>query len=251
MSKYAPLRDHLLSLKSDHWSASFSEIEDVLGLSLPASARKFPAWWANQNPRSHVQCSGWLDAGWRASNLNLTAERVTFLHSGGQLSGLEEHDHKPTKSTLEWDDVLKPGAAEAPIALQLTFDWRLLGNVFVDQKDRLTFPRTPIGPAIYRLTLMQGDRAEYYIGETDEISRRFQHYRTPGVTQRTNQRLNTLMTECLENGGSVEVAVIKIATMKLDAAPEPLNFTEKLQRRLIEHAAIVSVQRANQPVLNL
>lgn len=256
MSKYAALRDHLLKQKSDHWNADFSEIEDVLGFSLPASARKFPAWWANQNPRSHVQCSGWLDAGWRASGLNLTAERVTFLRSGDGSERLDKSTHTPTKfalakSALEWKDVLKPDQNEKPVVLNMTFSWRQLGNIFIDQKDRLAFPKTPLGPAIYRFTLKQGDNAEYYIGETEEVSRRFQHYRTPSVTQRTNQRLNSHMMECLRKHGSVEIAVIECATTKTGNSKEPLDLTEKLQRRLIEHAAIVSAQRENLSVLNL
>lgn len=251
MSKYAALREYLNGLKSDHWNATFIEIEDILGFPLPSSARRYPAWWANQNPRSHVQCSGWLDAGWRTSGLNLETERVTLLRSNTESASDENNAHKPTKSSLEWNDVLNPRQDGDSVSLNVTFSWQQLGNVFIDQKDRLAFPRTPISPAIYRFMIKKGKTCEFYIGETDEISRRLQHYRTPGVTQRTNRRLTTLMKDCLGKGGSVEVAIIENANMSAISSETPLDLSDKLQRRLIEHAAIVSAQLANDDVLNL
>ena len=250
MSKYAALRDHLMSLKSDHWQASFEEIERILGGPLTQSARRYPAWWANQNPRSHVQCSGWLDAGWRTANLNISAERVTFLRSGSASDIGEEPVHKSTKSSLEWDDVLGPGDGDHA-SLSVHYGWRALGNVFIDDKGRLTFPRMPFAAAIYKFVIRQGQTEKTYIGETDEVSRRFQHYRTPGLTQRTNQRINTAMEACLKGGGEVDVSIIEQASAEWGGTRRELDLSEKLQRRLVEHAAIVAAQLAHEDVINL
>lgn len=75
--KYAPLYSRLIARDGAFWHASFGEIEAVLGTDLPASARKHPAWWANQESgRRHSLA--WRAAGWRTRDLNLTAETVTF-----------------------------------------------------------------------------------------------------------------------------------------------------------------------------
>lgn len=79
MAKYDRLADHLRSLnRSADQSFSFGEIEDVLGFPLPASARAYQAWWANQRNGRHVQANAWLDAGWHTQDLDLKARRVTF-----------------------------------------------------------------------------------------------------------------------------------------------------------------------------
>ncbi len=80
---------------------------------------------------------------------------------------------------------------------------------------------------------------------------RWTHYRTPGITQRTNKRLNKLMRECLENGGSVEVAIIETARAGEDCSEVNIDFSDKLKRRLVEHAAIVSAQLTGGDVLNM
>lgn len=250
MSKYAALRDYLMSLKHDHWQASFEEVESVLGAPLPQSARRYPAWWANQNPQSHVQCSGWLDAGWRTANLNISAERVTFLRSGITSDDVNLPTHKPTKSSLEWDDVLQPDGREQS-SLNVIFSWRKLGNVYIDEKHRLSFPRVPIGPAVYKFALNRRGNVEIYIGETDEVSRCFQHYRTPGLTQRTNQRLNAAMKDCLGNEGDVEISIIENACVEWAEIKRALNLSEKLERRLLEHTAIIGVWFADENVINL
>ncbi len=78
-SKYGALYRHLTALTGPEWRTSFSEIESVLGFDLPASARRYPAWWANEKGGSgHSQKRAWQEAGWRTGNLNLAAETVVF-----------------------------------------------------------------------------------------------------------------------------------------------------------------------------
>ena len=45
MSKYKPLSERLSRHKADRWSASFAELEEVLGFPLPKAARDQNAWW--------------------------------------------------------------------------------------------------------------------------------------------------------------------------------------------------------------
>ena len=81
-SIYDILRDHLQSLKEHRWEADFQDIEGVLGRSLPASAYRYPAWWANQKSHPSVQCESWMSAGWRVEGLDLSGRRVSFHRTG-------------------------------------------------------------------------------------------------------------------------------------------------------------------------
>src|SRR5205807_161474 len=56
-------------------------IEDLLGGSLPASAKQHRAWWSN-DPH-HVQACSWLEAGWRVATVNMTEGVVTFAKTAG------------------------------------------------------------------------------------------------------------------------------------------------------------------------
>jgi len=83
MSRYQPLADFLAGQKSDQWEASFDQIEAELGFALPNSARRYPAWWANQSGGGHSQTTGWRSVGWRTAALDLAARRVRFERDAG------------------------------------------------------------------------------------------------------------------------------------------------------------------------
>ena len=68
------------------------------------------------------------------------------------------------------------------------------------------------------ITRMSGE-VTVYVGETDRLKRRLQHYRTPGPSQRTNVRLNELMRMVLQAGGQVGVHVIEGASVEIDSRP--------------------------------
>ena len=78
MSKYAPLQTYLSRQTQQEAAMAFREIERVLGFSLPPSARRHQAWWAN-NVGTHVNARAWRDAGWKTSRLDLASERVVFV----------------------------------------------------------------------------------------------------------------------------------------------------------------------------
>jgi len=81
--KYLPLALFLAnSIFSTSVEVSFGEIEAMLGSPLPKSARTYNAWWANDS--SHVQANSWLALDWRTSNLELSAEKVTFVRDFGK-----------------------------------------------------------------------------------------------------------------------------------------------------------------------
>lgn len=82
-SKYAPLSDHLRTLPTGAWQASFAEIEGVLRADLPASARRHPAWWSNGG---HSHSGAWMDAGFEVCELDIPGQTVLFRRTGTVVS---------------------------------------------------------------------------------------------------------------------------------------------------------------------
>jgi hypothetical protein len=85
MAKYDPLEGFLNSLpyQTDSTQLTFEEIEDMIGSTLPKSARNYSAWWANQtNVLNRPQARAWTDAGFEVFEVNLRTERITFHRSG-------------------------------------------------------------------------------------------------------------------------------------------------------------------------
>jgi len=75
MSKYKPLSERLSRHKADRWSASFAELEEVLGFPLPKAARDQNAWWRGGEKPHH---SAWTEPGWRVVDLDRAAQTVVF-----------------------------------------------------------------------------------------------------------------------------------------------------------------------------
>jgi hypothetical protein len=74
--KYRDLWLTLRNRDDDEWATTFSEIEDVLGFSLPKSARKYlPAWYG---AKGSAVARAITDAGWRASSVNIKDETLVF-----------------------------------------------------------------------------------------------------------------------------------------------------------------------------
>ena len=80
MSKYSALRRRLESHAGPSGELTFRELDGIVG-GLPASARRYSAWWSNEREGTHVQARAWMDAGWRVANVNLTAKRVRFTRA--------------------------------------------------------------------------------------------------------------------------------------------------------------------------
>lgn len=77
MSIYAKLADVLAARTEQGWKVSFSELERLIGMKLPASAFKYPAWWSN-NPSNNAMTKIWLKAGWRTEQVDIQSQTVVF-----------------------------------------------------------------------------------------------------------------------------------------------------------------------------
>ena len=126
------------------------------------------------------------------------------------------------------------------------FAWREIGHIRVEA-GRLRFPEVPETRGVYRFDLGK----TIYLGETDRLRRRFQHYRTPGVSQPTNVRLNSLMLRLLGEGSAVSVCAVMSASIEVDGHSSPLDLREKAARLLVESAALTAARMEGLRVENL
>ena len=82
VAKYDPLLEHLCRADDGPIEMTFAEIYRLVG-GLPASAARWPAWWANESARSrHVQARAWLGAGRGGRVRRSRARRVRFSAAG-------------------------------------------------------------------------------------------------------------------------------------------------------------------------
>lgn len=243
MTKYSRLTDHLQSLDSNEWHASFKELEKILGFLLPESARRYPAWWAN-DARQGRQANAWLSAGWKTEDLNLTGETVSFRKAGSAVIGSPKATSKkaaaqPKRAEFNVTDLpVAPGLNPLDVGIRMT--WRILGKLTLDSQQGVSFPAVPEVAGLYRFRLTGGDNTRHYIGETMQLRRRFAHYRNPGPSQATNIRINALFTEHLAAGETITVDIVTAASMLVNGQEMPADFRIKAVRRLFEHAAIVA-----------
>jgi hypothetical protein len=136
-------------------------------------------------------------------------------------------------------------------ACTLRLGWGDVGTVHLDESGKLRFPNLPTKPGLYRFRVHgpKGDVGRD-VGETDNLQRRFAHYRNPSPTQPTNLRLNALLKEVLGQGRNVELAIlIDGAWITRNGQEEIADLTDKYVRRLFENVALITGQA--QDVLDL
>ncbi len=80
-SRYDGLRTYLSGRPEPQVRLTFAEIERIIGLPLPSSARRHRAWWANERSGSHVHARSWLEANppRRTAKVDLNAENADFV----------------------------------------------------------------------------------------------------------------------------------------------------------------------------
>jgi hypothetical protein len=117
--------------------------------------------------------------------------------------------------------------------------WEPLGRVRLGDDGRLTFPKAVKAPALYRLRIRLGEHESVYIGETDNLSRRFGNYRNPGPSQQTSKRINAKLLETLRDGAEIAVAIVRSgAWVDWGTGAQEADLSSKVVRCLFENAAI-------------
>ena len=76
-AKYRGLTEYLLSSNETRVTLSYSQIEEILGFTLPDTARKFKqSYWANTE--THSYASSWLAVGYK-TRVDVDSDTVTFI----------------------------------------------------------------------------------------------------------------------------------------------------------------------------
>ncbi len=159
MSKYEPLREHLARLEDVVWAAKLDEVEQILGTSLPKSAREHRTWWANSGG-SLVHQNSWLDAGWRVERTDLMRDVIVFrrLRIGGTIAvgkvSAAERPVKNPKRAAEKRLAKEMAALRQPATVTLRSEWTALGEV---QNTPCSSNSIPQQGGVVRFAAMEGD----------------------------------------------------------------------------------------------
>ena len=82
-SKYHQLHVFLRGRREESVVLTFGAIEKMIGDALPESARAGKAFWSNRS-QGALQASAWVQAGFLVTEVDLSAERVTFRRPVGR-----------------------------------------------------------------------------------------------------------------------------------------------------------------------
>lgn len=77
MSKYEPLGEYLKKRASERVPMTFAQIERIIGVKLPPSAKKHRPWWSN-NAHNSAMTQVWLDAGFESEQVDMQARKLVF-----------------------------------------------------------------------------------------------------------------------------------------------------------------------------
>jgi hypothetical protein len=121
----------------------------------------------------------------------------------------------------------------------LRFEWKPAGKIVLDDQGKPMFPSVAAEPGLYRLRLRNSaGRESKYVGESDNLQRRFGNYRNPGPTQQTSLRINKVIRELLISGGQISVSIAQ--NVWIESAQEKLraDLSRKAVRCLFENLAL-------------
>jgi len=136
-------------------------------------------------------------------------------------------------------------------AVELAFQWQVLGDLTLDAVGKPVFPPVPPSPGVYRITI-DAEAASVYFGEATGLPERLRRYRNPGQRQPTSLRIHKLLCEALAAGGHCEVAVAKIDSFQTDRSNARLDLRLKAARVLVESTGIILARNEGRwSVLNL
>lgn len=232
MGIYQPLAEYLAAAGEEQVRLSFSNLEEILGFSLPESAYTFPAWWSNSG--GHTQAKAWGQAGYRVSTVNLKGQSVLFVSQADAAAGIQSTEAHSTMATRQpTEDMGEPGDGLFVCGYRFRFLQQLVPEMVNDvvlefhpqveyenpQGLRLlpdgegTFCRFSIdGPAAPGVYLWVLDGEILYIGETTDLWRRFNEgygHISPRTCyaggQNTNCRMNQVVLAYARAGRAISL----------------------------------------------
>jgi DNA-binding transcriptional regulator YiaG len=100
-SKYQPLQKYLEKSNTDEITLTFTEIEEIMGDTLPDSAHTKRQWWGNRN-KGALQATSWMQAGYNVTKINLDEKKITFSKSNGAYK-VKPAKVEPVADEVKWN----------------------------------------------------------------------------------------------------------------------------------------------------
>lgn len=198
MAKYNALELFLSNCSWSEVTLSFSEMEAILGFSLPRSAYTYAAWWANGG---HTHALSWMNGGFAVARLDLRGKIVTFRRDEAQQrTSASKHASSPVPKEVPSHSQTAPytSALDEPVWTVFGYPFRFLqqlipesenGNIreFYPQKDYRNENNLPLlhhgsgsfcrfsidAPSVAGVYLWVVEDHILYIGETANLRKRF------------------------------------------------------------------------------
>jgi hypothetical protein len=142
----------------------------------------------------------------------------------------------------------RPHDSVHQITATTSFFWRAGGELGIDDAGVPIFPTYPASPGIYRLRFTA--QREVYVGETENLRRRFRNYRRPGATQYTSLWVRDRLVQALRDRELVLIEFSSSVSLELQGATGDADLSRKNIRLLMESIAILCEQREGWVVLN-
>lgn len=250
--KYEKLGEFLDRQSDPSVRLSFDQIEKILEAKLPKSAHDYDVWWSNSLVEGRHN-EEWLKRGWQTTEVNRKAGTIRFIRTGAKKATAPRL--APVSPKIE-TPVDTGSLANAPVLpfndVILDCEWKFLGKVSIDGTGSLVFPAGGSGPGVYRIRIQGDGKNKIYVGESQDLSRRFRNYRMGPEGQRTSRRIHLLLKDVLDRGEGVEVDVVAGNSMLVvNGSMMPADFNSKAVRCLYENAAIVALGQSDIEIVNL
>lgn len=130
----------------------------------------------------------------------------------------------------------------------VSFRWFSAGEITIDGNEKIRFPQLTTAPAIYKLCFT-AQRA-LYIGESIQLKRRMQNYRTPGPTQQTSIWVGKTLKSAMSSSETVFLNVCTDVTLSCGEEQWDADLSSKTVRLFVESAAILAEARGSWKILN-
>ncbi|AXS39034.1 hypothetical protein [Breoghania sp. L-A4] len=186
MAKYDPLKRHLAALQDIEWTPSFSEIEEILGGPLPASATEHRTWWANSGGLL-VHQEAWLTAGWRVESVEISRRQVTFRRKGVGMPAARARPAQPKQQIRADDDGGMPkalrkvlDASRKTVNLSARIDWTDVGIAHKDG-EHWRFPQAASVPALCRFHIFTGEEHGVLVAAVPDLDALLRRLETASV----------------------------------------------------------------------
>jgi hypothetical protein len=222
MKKYLPLFEYFNNIPAEKKEVTIRllDIEKILGAALPHSASEYVEWWANQDYGS--QAPSWLEAGFLVDHVDMRLGVITFVR-GAKRTARRISPNNHDKKRIRGNKDPTPASYLLDLGFEATSEWKLSSG-------RLALVgATPENPGVYAFV---ANGYVNYIGvATRRLKNRIKLYANPGKSQATNLRINPLIRECINSGGSVRVLTVCPGTVVWNGID--IDVTSSLELALI------------------